>query len=436
MKWVLRTQLRSCSGGPARRPVEVVPQCDADVASAESRTKYLKEKWKPDPANLPGVVLAAHENDNDAEYIERQFGVFDEPQTVRPSTDALEDNMITDRRSDIAYPGYKPMMEPMKNDRLYAEVESPSNIDGTSPKSWVLQEIFDQPSFEEALGEQLFRSTDLDRNSTELYPVGYGLAVNTCALLIEEEGTARRFYHICGGRSDHKTFVEGHCVTLRVDAALFFHVLHYFGENWGIAKTRQKYFHKYRGLCVWGRGLDDEDVAFLDGFFDVANLSMSVDIDRMDEGCEGYVPVKFHHQGTSTEKAPNADNWNGSSQGYFLWQNFFMSVPNNTDTDAEWVKKFWRDPFLLRPIKNINARAFNHAADPLPGQDPEEFELRWGANGMRGTELKEQLNAQRAMSAGHQVTAVMQPHHRASRKITEPFHHGLRHPMFTTKPVM
>eukprot|EP01064_Diplonema_japonicum_P013797 TRINITY_DN21353_c0_g2_i1.p2 TRINITY_DN21353_c0_g2~~TRINITY_DN21353_c0_g2_i1.p2 ORF type:complete len:427 (+),score=90.93 TRINITY_DN21353_c0_g2_i1:1472-2752(+) len=418
-------QIRWCS--------EKVPMASGVAGEKElsqrERAEYLSKKWKPDEQwmypGAPRAEMEAAETGDSGELIERHFGIFDGPQKGS-FTDLGAEAPFTYIKEPMPDWLKSPMKEPMRNDGLYEDTELPSDL-ATEQKSWVIQRVVDKESWETALGDQLFRTTDLDMNSTELYPVGYGLAVNTCALVIEDDDEPDRFYHICGGRADHKTFMQGKCLTLRVDAELFFHVLNYFGENFGLQQSQQMYHHKYRGMCIWGGGMDEEDLEFMNGFFGICGLSMRVDEERLDEACEGYLPVLYHKRLT-----PDDPVWAPESSGVFIWQNFLMSVPKELNTDPAHVKRWWYDPYTLRKRTNISARAFNGAADKT-AENAGFYDSQWGADGLRGEKIKRSLGVVDKLGKSQSID-IMRPASEPAGVITDPFSHGFRHPIFTTKP--
>ena len=445
---------RWCSGtGAAPAPADATETSFAASVVAEKQSAlaaqdaewqaYLQEKWKHDPVwPYPGVAPAnltdvQKKQVQRGELIHRPYGIYDAPPVVNvdPMQKAAQyRSFIKDNYPMELRENWPPMKPPMQNDALYEKTETPDALQEAEeePLSWVIRAVTDQPSWEEALGEQVFRTTDMDKLSTELYPVGYGLACNTAALIVEDETTANRFYHICGGRSDHKTFVEGRAFTLRADIELFLHVLNYFGEQWGTQGVAMKYHHKYRGLCAWGQGFDDDDEEFVNGFFEAAGLAMRCDPDRLDEACEGYVPVLFSaEEGCSVPNSPA--HWNGEKTGIFIWQTFFQSVNQNQNKDPQHIRNWWCDPFTLRRQSDIKARAITgHAQN---NGDP-EFHLKWGTNGDRGLKIQENVKASNRLSdqEAFHIGTVYSSEQGHKVNEGEGVKHGMVHPLFTTSP--
>ena len=415
-------------------PKENALQRDA----AEERKRYLAERWKSDDRwHLPGVDVAITEEQQRAMdsqgLLHRPFGIYDEPPIVAGKFQESSDqggSFIKDKRipPNLLYKP-PPEVPTQVNDSLYADTDTPSHLENAddAPLAWEIQVMYDTPSYERALGEQLFRTQDLDRLSTELHPVGHGLAVNTCALVTEDESTARRFYAIVGGRSSHKAFVTGNCVTMRADAELFMHVVHYFGENWGQSKVKEQYHHKYRGMCQWGQGYDEEDEEFMNGFFEAAGLSLKCDPDRLDEACEGYVPVLHRYGG----QVPSQELWSTTSTGVFIWQNFLMSVPDEVQQQKfSHVRRWWCDPYTQRVPMRVRGRAVtghaNHTGDP-------DFHLKWGEHGERGMEIKQRAGLEKRLGTEKPIK-IGSAYTDHGYTVTNPQHGQGVHPIFTTKP--
>eukprot|EP01060_Flectonema_neradi_P012767 TRINITY_DN19537_c0_g1_i1.p1 TRINITY_DN19537_c0_g1~~TRINITY_DN19537_c0_g1_i1.p1 ORF type:complete len:430 (+),score=39.50 TRINITY_DN19537_c0_g1_i1:89-1378(+) len=415
-------QRRWCS----QHPIAGVPEADPGSDIALSREEALRKKWKhvdiwPYPDTEMGTL------DVSGDKIHRPFGIFDDPtQAFRQPLQDAPNAFVKSPRLEIYE---NPMPVPTQDTDIYTQETTESN-------AIVLKVITDRDMWEQALGEQLFRTDDLNKNSTEYYPLGYGLPVHTASLIIEDDDTGERYYHICGGRSDHKTFVEGHCVTMRVDPTLFFHVLYYFGEML-VQQSQPVYHHKYRGLCIWGHGIDEEDADFLNGFFIASRLAMEVDLERLDEGCEGFVAVKYKELPACSQVVPppGFEFWKEGSEGIFCWQTLFHSVPKHTDTRDANTREHWQDPYLLRPLKNINHRAFNGAANN-DGSDP-DFHLKWGNDGLRGSRLRERISDTPEHDPSEPIDITRHQFLNKSSKgpkITNSFLHGFVHPVFTTQP--
>eukprot|EP01062_Namystynia_karyoxenos_P025026 TRINITY_DN19806_c0_g1_i1.p1 TRINITY_DN19806_c0_g1~~TRINITY_DN19806_c0_g1_i1.p1 ORF type:complete len:521 (+),score=152.84 TRINITY_DN19806_c0_g1_i1:71-1633(+) len=375
-------------------------------------------------------------------YLPREYGMFDGPQQA-----------MVDITADSPYIGRKEPLPPHLRRRAPGAEQSAAALQpgGTAvmvrgqERAWQLRCISDRESFEDALGEQVFRTTDMDKNSADYYPVGYGLPPNTLALVVEHEGTAQYFHHVCGGRSDQQTQVEGNCYVLRADIDSFLHVLNYFGEIWDVSRKNERYHHKYRGLCIWGHGMDPEDAEYLDGFFDHCGINCAVDLERLDEACEGYVPVQYCPRGglpVAAGQPKESGLWGPGATGILFWQNFLYSVPQHFDLRPPHMRQWWN--FLGKQRRfpsNIRSHVLNR--DQVDIDRPlEEYNRVFGYGGDRTIRRKswlENRDGELPTDTGGAATAWRADmlHERYTQNqdsINDHFHHGIIHPVFTTNP--
>ena len=417
-------QIRRHSSAPSH-PMENTLQKSETSGNELSREDMLKEKWKEIREwPFPGMEMTTPDTSGDK--IHRPFGIFDDPNDA--FSQLIDSAPYAFVKSPIPEFYKNPMPTPMEDSEIYTEDHVESN-------AIVLKTITDRPMWEQALGEQLFRTDDFNSNSSEYHPLGYGLPIHTTALIVEDDINGERYYHTCGGRSDHKTFVEGHCLTMRVDPTLFFHILYYFGEVLS-QQSGMTYHHKYRGLCIWGHGMDEEDADFIDGFFHASRLAIQVDLDRLDEGCEGFIPVKYKHiiDGPRVVPPNTFGCWKEGSEGIFMWQNLFHSVPVTTSDVPRNTREHWCDPYLLRPLPEINHRAFNGAATD---DGSANFHYKWGNDGLKGERLRNKTVDAHVMDESDPIDLTKQNFSgmlgkSSSRVITNSHAHGFAHPMFTT----